>query len=274
MPDAAPDHIARAFDLRCRSETFTRTCGAAIVGRMIDHVRDLASVRDATERLLTAAAKLNNDSTAEPSRLPGWTRGHVLAHLARNADALVNVLAGRPMYVSGDARDSDIERDAPRPLAEQLRDLREASERFAAAGTIPADWSRTVELRNGVTDSAANVPFRRWIEVELHHVDLGIGYELEDLSEEFTQREINFLTNRFRNARGLPALLVRQDDGRGLYTGRVEGATLEQIKSGYETPVDITVTGRQADLLGWLSGRRDGSALTAEGGLLPALPPL
>ena len=25
------------------------------------------------------------------------------------------------------------------------------------------------------------VPFRRWVEVELHHVDLGIGYELEDL---------------------------------------------------------------------------------------------
>ncbi|MGW7073675.1 maleylpyruvate isomerase family mycothiol-dependent enzyme [Streptomyces sp. NPDC054855] len=241
---------------------------------MIDHVRDLASVRDATDRLLTAAAKLNNDSTAEPSRLPGWTRGHVLAHLARNADALVNVLAGRPMYVSGDARDNDIERDAPRPLTEQLVDVRESAARFEAAGTIPADWSRTVELRNGVTDSASRLPFRRWIEVELHHVDLGIGYELEDLSEEFTQREINFLTDRFRNAPGLPALLIRQDDGRGLYTGAVEGVTLEQAKSGHQTPVDITVSGRQADLLGWLSGRRDGSALTAEGGLLPSLPPL
>ncbi|MFI6086479.1 maleylpyruvate isomerase family mycothiol-dependent enzyme [Streptomyces sp. NPDC051218] len=241
---------------------------------MIDHVRDLASVRDATDRLLTAAAKLNNDSTAEPSRLPGWTRGHVLAHIARNADALVNVLAGRPMYVSGDARDNDIERDAPRPLTEQLDDVRESAERFEAAGTIPSDWSRTVELRNGVTDSASRVPFRRWVEVELHHVDLGVGYELEDLSEEFTQREINFLADRFRHAKGQPAVAIRQDDGRTLFTGAIEGATLEQIKSGFETPVDITVTGRQADLLGWLSGRRDGSGLTAEGGLLPSLPPL
>ena len=41
------------------------------------------------------------------------------------------------------------------------------------------------------------MPFRRWIEVELHHVDLGIGYELEDLPEEFTEREINFLADRF-----------------------------------------------------------------------------
>ena len=66
-----------------------------------------------------------------------------------------------------------------------------------AAAPSPPDWSRTVELRNGVTDSAARVPFRRWIEVELHHVDLGIGYELEDLPEEFTDREIDFLAERF-----------------------------------------------------------------------------
>ncbi|MFE0104387.1 maleylpyruvate isomerase family mycothiol-dependent enzyme [Streptomyces sp. NPDC059009] len=241
---------------------------------MIDHAHDLASVRDATDRLLAAAAKLDNASVAEPSRLPGWTRGHVLAHLARNADALVNVLAGRPMYVSGEARDADIERDAPRGLAEQLADVRESAERFAAQGAEPADWSRTVELRNGVTDSASRVPFRRLVEVELHHVDLGIGYELEDLPAEFTQREINFLADRFRNASGLPAVAIRQDDGRTLFTGAVEGVTREQVERGHEHTWDIAVSGRQADLLGWLSGRRDGSALTPEGGPLPALPPL
>ncbi|GAA3306714.1 hypothetical protein GCM10020295_63660 [Streptomyces cinereospinus] len=88
---------------------------------MTDHARDLASVRDATERLLAAAAELDNADVTEPSRLPGWTRGHVLAHLARNADALVNVLQGRPMYVSADARDADIERDAPRPSTPSSR---------------------------------------------------------------------------------------------------------------------------------------------------------
>ncbi|GHC64357.1 maleylpyruvate isomerase family mycothiol-dependent enzyme [Streptomyces flavofungini] len=241
---------------------------------MNDHVRDLASVRDATDRLLAAAAALNNVSTAEPSRLPGWTRGHVLAHVARNADALVNVLAGRPMYVSGDARDADIERDAPRPLDVQLADLRASAARFQEEGAAPADWSRTVELRNGVKDSAANVPFRRWIEVELHHVDLGVGYELEDLSAEFTQREIDFLAHRFRNHPALPALAIRQDDGRVLATGAVDDVTLEQGREGYERTVDVTVSGRQADLLGWLAGRRDGAALTADGGSLPALPPL
>jgi maleylpyruvate isomerase len=163
---------------------------------MIDHAHDLVSVRGATERLLTAAATLDNASVTESSRLPGWSRGHVLAHLSRNADALVNVLRGQPMYASAKARDADIERDAPRPLDVQLADLRDSAERFQDVGAAPADWSRTVELRNGVTDSASRVPFRRWAEVELHHVDLGIGYELEDLPEDFVQREITFLAER------------------------------------------------------------------------------
>ncbi|WP_327730262.1 maleylpyruvate isomerase family mycothiol-dependent enzyme [Streptomyces sp. NBC_00487] len=242
---------------------------------MMDHARDLASVCEATDRLLSAVGELDNAAVTQPSRLPGWTRGHVLAHLARNADALTNVLEGRPMYVSGEARDADIERDAPRPLKAQLADVRDSAGRFQDAASVSGDWSRTVELRNGVTDSASRVPFRRWIEVEIHHVDLGIGYELEDLPEEFAQREINFLTDRFRNHPGVPALMIRQDDGRMIPTGAVEGVTEEQLDSGYRPPLpDLTVTGSRADLLGWLAGRRDGSALHVEGGALPALPPL
>ncbi|MFD9461562.1 maleylpyruvate isomerase family mycothiol-dependent enzyme [Streptomyces sp. NPDC060027] len=229
---------------------------------MIDHVRDLASVRDATERLLTAAAKSDNASVAEPSRLPGWSRGHVLAHLARNADALVNVLEGRPMYASATTRDADIERDAPRPLDAQLADLRESAARFGETGAAPADWSRTVELRNGVTDSAARVPFRRWVEVDLHHVDLGIGYELEDLPEEFVTREIDFLAERFGGHKNVPSTALDAGDGRVWTTGGgAEGGP-------------IAVRGPAADLLGWLCGRRDGTGLTVHGGPLPALPPL
>ncbi|MEV4785292.1 maleylpyruvate isomerase family mycothiol-dependent enzyme [Streptomyces tuirus] len=229
---------------------------------MIDHAHDLASVRDATERLLTAVGALDNASVTHPSRLPGWSRGHVLAHLARNADALVNVLEGRPMYVSGEARDADIERDAPRGLDAQLADLSESAARFQKAGDTPADWTRTVELRNGVTDSASRVPFRRWIEVELHHVDLGIGYELEDLPADFTERETDFLADRFSGHPDVPP--TRLTDGtRAWRTGReAEGAP------------EVTVTGSPADLLGWLAGRRTGAALAVDGGPLPALPPL
>ncbi|MFJ5777155.1 maleylpyruvate isomerase family mycothiol-dependent enzyme [Streptomyces sp. NPDC093094] len=228
---------------------------------MSDHAHDLARVREATEQLLTAVAKMDNAAVAEPSRLPGWSRGHVLAHLARNADALVNVLEGRPMYASAEARDADIERDAPRPLDAQVTDVRESAARFLATGDAPADWSRTVELRNGVTDTASRVPFRRWVEVELHHVDLGIGYELEDVPAEFTEREIDFLADRFSGHPDVPA--TRLTDGtRAWSTGREA-----------DRP-EVTVTGTPADLLGWLAGRRDGASLSADGGTLPALPPL
>jgi maleylpyruvate isomerase len=228
---------------------------------MMDHVRDLASVQDATERLLSALTELDNAGVTDQSRLPGWTRGHVLAHLARNADALVNVLEGRPMYVSAEAREADIERDAARPLDVQIADVRESAARFRKASAVPADWSRTVALRGGITDSASRLPFRRWAEVELHHVDLGIGYELEDLPQEFTERETAFLADRFTGHPDVPP--TRLTDGtRAWRTGREEdGAGVE-------------VTGAPADLLGWLAGRRDGSALTVAGGALPALPPL
>ncbi|MEU5522183.1 maleylpyruvate isomerase family mycothiol-dependent enzyme [Streptomyces sp. NPDC047860] len=229
---------------------------------MIDHADDLASVQAATERLLTAVGALDNAAVTQSSRLPGWTRGHVLAHLARNADALVNVLEGRPMYVSGEARDADVEQRAPRPLDAHLADLRESAERFRAAGAAPADWSRTVELRNGVTDRAERLPFRRWAEVELHHVDLGIGYELEDLPEEFTEREIDFLAARFTGHRDVPATALATMDGRTWTTGGGAGGD------------PVAVEGMPADLLGWLAGRRDGSGLAVKGGRLPSLPPL
>ncbi|MFF0476034.1 maleylpyruvate isomerase family mycothiol-dependent enzyme [Streptomyces sp. NPDC004284] len=229
---------------------------------MIDHELDLASVREATDRLLAAASSLDNAATAEPSRLPGWTRGHVLAHVARNADALVNVLQGRPMYADAATRDADIERDSARPLDVHLSDLRESADRFQAVGAEPADWSRTVELRNGVTDSASRIPFRRWVEVALHHVDLGVGHELEDLPEEFVQREIDFLTERFTGHADVPPTRVRATDGPGSWTtGSAEGS-------------GVTVSGPAPELLGWLAGRRDGSALKTEGGPLPELPPL
>ncbi|MFD3554832.1 maleylpyruvate isomerase family mycothiol-dependent enzyme [Streptomyces goshikiensis] len=229
---------------------------------MTDHVHDLRSVREATDRLLTGVAKLDNAALAGESHLPGWTRGHILAHVARNADALVNVLEGRPMYESAEARDKDIERDAPRPPEVQLADVREAGERFLAQEDVEQDWSRTVELRNGVTDLASNVPFRRLVEVELHHVDLNVGYALEDLPDEFTGREIDFLADRWSGRPEVPPTALVTADGRTWRTGSAGDPA-------------VTVSGTAAGLLAWLAGRGDkGASLTTAGGPLPALPPL
>lgn len=229
---------------------------------MTDHVRDVAAVRTATERLLGELSQLDPAALAEASLLPAWTRGHVLAHIARNADGLVNVLAGRPMYVGPDARNADIERDAPRPLDVHLSDIQAGADLFEQACAAPADWSRTVVLSNGVTDSASRIPFRRLVEVELHHVDLGIGYTLQSLPGDFTEQAIGYLAERFAGRGDVPVTTLADGDGRTWQTG------------GAATGAPLHVSGTPADLLGWLAGRGDGSALQAQGGARPVLPTL
>ncbi|MTE18548.1 maleylpyruvate isomerase family mycothiol-dependent enzyme [Streptomyces sp. TRM43335] len=239
----------------------------------VDPTADTAALAESTARLLAAVEKLDDASLAEPSRLPGWTRGHVLAHLSRNADALVNVLAGRPMYSSAEAREADIERDAPRPLAAQLEDLRGSAARLDAALAALTDeqWRATVELRNGVTDLASSLPFRRRIEIELHHVDLGIGYELGDMPASFTDRELENMAGRFSGHPGVRPLELRVEDGRTLRTGRPAG---DGDGTGGTTEETVVVSGSATALVGWLTGRTDGTGLTASDTALPPLPPL
>ncbi|WP_031506765.1 maleylpyruvate isomerase family mycothiol-dependent enzyme [Streptomyces megasporus] len=227
---------------------------------------DIAALRDSTDRLLAAVEKLDDSSVAAPSLLPGWTRGHVLAHLARNADALGNVLAGRPMYTDAETREADIERDAPRSPAAHLEDLRTSAAALERAMVDRPDeqWGVTVALRNGVTDLASSVPFRRRIEVELHHVDLGVGYTLDDLPGDFVDRELDVMARRFAGHPRVHPLELRAEDGRVLRTGREAG----------EGERAVVVAGSPTALVGWLTGRATGTGLTASGGVLPPLPPL
>ncbi|MBN3928458.1 maleylpyruvate isomerase family mycothiol-dependent enzyme [Streptomyces verrucosisporus] len=239
---------------------------AGPAGPTADPVADTAALRESTDRLLAAVRKLDDAALAAPSKLPGWTRGHVLAHLARNADALVNVLAGRPMYSSAEAREADIERDAPRPQAAQLEDLSGSAARLdeAMARLTGEQWGATVELRNGVTDLASSIPFRRRIEVELHHVDLGVGYGLADMPASFTDRELENMARRFAGHPDVEPVELRVEDGRVLRTGRAAGRGERAV----------TVAGSPTALVGWLTGRTDGTGLTASAASLPALPPL
>lgn len=230
---------------------------------MSDPIADLAALDQATDRLLADAATLDAPALAAASLLPGWSRGHVLAHLSRNADALVNVLQGRPMYVSAEARDADIERDSGRSPQEQLADLRQSAARLreAAGRLTEEEWGRTVRLRNGVTDAASAIPFRRRVEVELHHVDLGTGRTVADLPGSFTDRAVPYLAARFAGHPDVPPLELRAEDGRTWTTGRDDGPRL-------------VVAGTPAALVGWLAGRTGGAGLTADGAALPVLPPL
>ncbi|MET9297158.1 maleylpyruvate isomerase family mycothiol-dependent enzyme [Streptomyces sp. NPDC003077] len=237
-----------------------------------DFARDAAAVHEATERLLVSVGKLDDEAVGEPSLLPDWTRGHVLAHVARNADALVNLLTWArtdvptPMYPSGAARDADIERDADRPLSVHVADLRASAQRFdAAAAALPADrWTFEVEMRNGVVERAARLALRRLAEVELHHVDLGVGYTVEQLPAGFVDGWLDFMTGvKFAGHPAVPAMELRADDGRRWRTGT-------EAAGGAVT----VVTGPPTALVGWLTGRTRGAGLDTQGGALPAVPPL
>ncbi|MBU7599656.1 maleylpyruvate isomerase family mycothiol-dependent enzyme [Streptomyces sp. P38-E01] len=225
---------------------------------------DTEVLQAATERLLDAVRE-GSPAVAEPSLLPGWTRGHVLTHLARNADALVNVLHGRPMYENAQARDADIEAGAARPLSEQYEDVRTTAAGLAEvmAGLTDAQWRETVALRNGVTDTADSIPFRRLVEVELHHVDLAVDYTLDELPGGFTDRAVGYLARRFSGRSDVPALELRAEDGRSWTTGALPASDGERL----------VVVGGPGALVGWLAGRSTGSGLTASAPL-PTLPAL
>jgi maleylpyruvate isomerase len=138
----------------------------------------------ATQRLLGTARVIAEPDLRQPSLLPGWTRAHVLAHLARNADAMRNLLIGarsgqeRPAYPSVRARDADIEQGAGRNAKDLVDDL--ASSAMALRTVIvalPGDaWQFPVRVPGSGPFPAAELLTRRLVEVELHHCDLGAGY--------------------------------------------------------------------------------------------------
>ena len=147
--------------------------------------RELSDQVDAaTQRLLDDARTLSEADLWAPSLLPGWTRAHVVAHVARNADAMRNVLAGarsgesRPAYASADAREAGIEQGAGLSAAELMADLAGSAMALrAVARQLPDEaWQFEVRMMDSATFPAAELLTRRLVEVELHHCDLGAGY--------------------------------------------------------------------------------------------------
>src|SRR6516225_2853443 len=111
----------------------------------------------ANDRLLATTTGLSDARAREPSPLPGWTRGHVLSHIARNADGLRNLLIWArtgteiPMYASAESRTADIEAGAGRPGAALVADVRESAAAFASeAASLPDDaWANQVRTLSG-----------------------------------------------------------------------------------------------------------------------------
>ena len=147
--------------------------------------RELINELDtATQRLIDEARLMTGPDLRAPSLLPGWSRAHVLAHLARDADAMRNLLVGardgqdRLAYASPEARNADIGTSAAAGATELVDDLVSSAMalRTVARQLPDAAWRYQVQVLGSPRFPASQLLTRRLAEVELHHCDLGIGY--------------------------------------------------------------------------------------------------
>jgi maleylpyruvate isomerase len=174
---------------------------------------DLIRVADSHRRFVDAVENSVNDaSIAQPSALPDWTVGHVISHVARNADshrrrveaALRNEVVEQ--YAGGySGRAAEILLGATRPAIEMIKDLRTACDRLIDAwDSLPMDaWDMMTRDVSGTERPLFTLPARRWQEVEVHLVDLGVGITPSDWSSAFVN--LNLPRLRMSLARRLPA---------------------------------------------------------------------
>ena len=131
---------------------------------------DIKLCLDSHARLRTAVAQLSDDDCRRPSLLPGWSVGHLLTHLARNADSVVRRLEGArrdeivDQYPGGATeRSAEIEAGAGRPAAEIRQDVEVTCEAVDAALVFfPTDhWDRLCRTFAGDEVPVGSLPFAR-----------------------------------------------------------------------------------------------------------------
>jgi maleylpyruvate isomerase len=158
---------------------------------------DIGEARGAHQRLHETVVGLDDSTMRRLSGLPGWSVGHVVTHLARNADSVVRRLEAaqrgeRVEQYPGGARGraEEIERGAARSAAAIVEDLLAADDRVERTfeTVSPQVWDQEVAAGDGKFVIASRLAFARWCEVEIHHVDLDLGYGAVDWSHEFVER--------------------------------------------------------------------------------------
>ncbi len=157
---------------------------------------EIAGVARAQSGFARTIEGLSDEVARRPTLLPGWTVGHVLTHVARNADSVVRRLEGAAQgeivdqYPGGAAgREHEIEEGANRPAGDLVADVISTNAAVEAAlASLPSDaWDRLTRAVSGLEIPARAVVFSRWREVEVHHVDLGLGYMPADWPDDLVE---------------------------------------------------------------------------------------
>ena len=164
---------------------------------------EVEGCRQAHIKLRTAIAGLTDEQVTSASLLPEWTVGHVLTHVARNADGMSRRISAAlrdeiiEQYVDGlDGRAAEIEAGATRTAREIVADVSSTAERLDSLfTTMPEDvWEKPVQTVGGGEHAVSMLPFRRWREVEIHLVDLGLGSTLADWPTDLVDAALPRLT--------------------------------------------------------------------------------
>lgn len=246
-------------------------------------VADIEAVRQGTRRILLAIGDLTDEQATGRSRLPGWSRAEVLTHLARNADAgrgLAQAAArgeiGSQYPGGAEQRVAGIAAGRGARAVALLADLRRSCDALMESWTqLPDDaWDSIGRSLTGQRTQREWV-WSRWREVEVHHVDLGLGYSAAEWPIAFVTRGLD---DAFRDLparaarRGAPVntsfrIEATDHDRAWVVFMRGDGTTVERDDAALER-VDGTVSGWGCDVLAWMYGRdASGAGLTAAGDL-------
>jgi len=210
-----------------------------------DVVVALDSIEWTHERVRTALDGLLDVQVAQPSRLPGWSRGHVLAHLTGLGEAVVRQLQNAyddaplvPFYDGGtDGRNAAIESGAHLSAAEHVARVGAVMDRVEGLLDLLDDVALT--RRTGFRDrNAAAVVLAWWRETSIHLTDLDLGVEHTMWGAALREHLVGYLSSRVPDGIRLDLEPTDVDEPRYVGDGRT-----------------IRVTGAASDIVAWLAGR-------------------
>jgi maleylpyruvate isomerase len=242
--------------------------------------RDLEALRAATRRFLRTIDELTDEQARTPSRLPHWNRAEVITHVARNADGIRGMVeaAARDevlaMYPGGaEQRAVGIAAGRNEPAPFLLADARRACDLLTESWNALSDdrWDRV-----GVASKKRPMREFPWVrrrEVEVHHVDLDMGYEPSDWPIDFVTGALHELLDSFAD-RASPSrprvdaayrVVVTDHERSWRIAMRDDDVT---VRSDDESGVDGEVRGWGCDIAAWLYGRdARGGGIVASGDL-------
>lgn len=224
----------------------------------VDAASSLDALAASAQALERSISDLTDGQARQDSLLPGWTRGHVLTHVARNADAMRNLAEWArtgvmtPMYPSRGKRDADIAAGADRPVADLRADVHDTQQQLMddLRSLTDDQWNSTIRIGKDNHEAPATViPGMRRIEVEVHHVDLDLDYTLAHWPEDFVETMLTDTTKDFNARADVPSFVLVGNDNEGSWTVGAGGPE---------------ITGTPPSLLGWLLGRTDGIGLHSD----------